>query len=403
MFDWDIYSNRTKFKVAIGLAVILVSTVSQWYTNKLVTVLADREKRLIDLSAKAYKEIATAENFDNLSIWFREIIEANNSVPVILADENDGYISHRNFNIPKNLTGPARDAFIKKQIEEMKAEYPPIVIEIPGLRQYIYYRNSDIIKALKYYPFVQLGVIGLLALIGYGMFSISRNAEQNRVWVGLAKETAHQLGTPLSSLMAWVEYFKADPELANQPFVEEIQKDVTRLEMVTSRFSSIGSVPSLSKENMVHVVSETMKYLEKRISSKVKFTLTASPENEPIYSYINKPLFDWVIENLCKNAVDAIGQKPGQVRVTILQGLDSKIRIDVTDTGKGIPRSEFKKVFEPGFTTKKRGWGLGLTLVKRIVENYHRGKIYVKWSEQGQGTTFRVILHQKPVKPEAIT
>lgn len=403
MFDWDIYSNRTKFKVAIGLAVILVSTVSQWYTNKLVTVLADREKRLIDLSAKAYKEIATAENFDNLSIWFREIIEANNSVPVILADENNGYISHRNFNIPNNLKGAARDAFIKKQIDEMKAEYPPIVIEIPGLRQYIYYRNSDIITALKYYPFLQLGVIGLLALIGYGMFSISRNAEQNRVWVGLAKETAHQLGTPLSSLMAWVEYFKGDPELANQPFVEEIQKDVNRLEMVTSRFSSIGSVPSLSKENMVQVVSDTMKYLEKRISSKVKFTLTASPENEPIYSYINKPLFDWVIENLCKNAVDAIGQNPGKVEVTIQQQPDSKIHIDVTDTGKGIPRSEYKKVFEPGFTTKKRGWGLGLTLVKRIVENYHRGKIFVKWSEQGKGTTFRVILQQKQVKPEAIT
>jgi two-component system, sporulation sensor kinase E len=403
MFDWDVYSNRTKFKVAIGLAVILVSSVSQWYTNKLVTVLADREKRLIDLSAKAYKEIATAENFDNLSIWFREIIEANNSVPVILADENDGYISHRNFEIPKKLKGAERDAFIKKQISEMKAEYDPIIIEIPGLKQYIYYRNSDIIKALKYYPFLQLGVIGLLAVIGYGMFSISRNAEQNRVWVGLAKETAHQLGTPLSSLIAWVEYFKGDPELAHQPFVEEIQKDISRLEMVTSRFSSIGSIPSLSQENMVAVVSETMKYLEKRISSKVKFSLETEPKDELIYAYINKPLFDWVVENLCKNAVDAIGKNPGKVSVTISQGDDSKIRIDVTDSGKGIPRSEFKKVFEPGFTTKKRGWGLGLTLVKRIVENYHRGRIFVKWSEVGQGTTFRVILHQKPVKPEAFS
>ncbi len=403
MFDWDVYSNRTKFKIAIGLAVILVSSISQWYTNKLVTVLADREKRLIDLSAKAYKEIATAENFDNLSIWFREIIEANNSVPVILADENDGYISHRNFDIPKNLKGADKDAFIKRQISEMKAEYEPIVIEIPGLRQYIYYRNSDVIKALKYYPFLQLGVIGLLAIIGYGMFSISRNAEQNRVWVGLAKETAHQLGTPLSSLIAWVEYFKDNPELANQPFVEEIQKDISRLEMVTSRFSSIGSIPLLSQENMVAAVSETMKYLEKRISSKVKFTLVTTPENEPIYAYINKPLFDWVIENLCKNAVDAIGKNAGKVTVAIVQGEDSKIRIDISDSGKGIPRSEFKKVFEPGFTTKKRGWGLGLTLVKRIVENYHRGRIFVKWSEQGQGTTFRVILHQKPVKPEAFS
>jgi signal transduction histidine kinase len=241
-----------------------------------------------------------------------------------------------------------------------------------------------------YYPYVQLTIIAIFAIIAYMAFSYSRNAEQNRVWVGLAKETAHQLGTPLSSLMAWVELFRSNPKYQNDEVVGELEKDVSRLEMITARFSSIGSVPTMIDENIFDAINNTVQYLRARVSRKVNFSLTSELPHDAT-GKINKALFDWVIENICKNAIDAMNGI-GSINIHISSYNNARLAIDISDTGKGIPRSKFTQVFEPGYTTKQRGWGLGLTLVKRIVQNYHGGKIFVLNSELGKGTTFRILL-----------
>jgi signal transduction histidine kinase len=255
--------------------------------------------------------------------------------------------------------------------------------------QKLYYKNSFLLTQINAYPYIQLSVIALFGFISYLAFTYSKAAEQNRVWVGLAKETAHQLGTPLSSLMAWIEVLRDDPDLKNKEIVTELEKDIRKLTVVTERFSSIGSTPVLRQENVVALINNVIHYLRPRISSKVRIDVFTLSDN--IQVMVHPPLFEWVVENLCKNAVDAIGGS-GTIAIKILRGSDSKVFIDISDTGKGIPRSKIAMVFRPGFTTKKRGWGLGLTLAKRIIESYHNGKIFVKSSEENQGTTFRIAL-----------
>jgi two-component system, sporulation sensor kinase E len=388
----DIYQNRSKFKLIILIIAVVIGGVSIYYTQSLVNKLAEREKKLIDLYAKGLKTAISPENSGGLTFLFQEIIEANNSVPVILTDENKLPISEKNLAIPDGLSEAERIEFMKKEIAEMEKEHEPIVVEFgPGLKNYIFYKNSYLLTQLVYYPFIQLTVIAIFAIIAYLAFSYSRNAEQNRVWVGLAKETAHQLGTPLSSLMAWLELLKSNPKYEGEEALEELNKDIVRLEMITSRFSNIGSVPTLSDENVYQAVKQNIDYLKSRISSKVTFSITSDVEVSAT-AKINKPLFEWVIENICKNATDAMNGV-GKIDIRILRMNDGKIAIDISDTGKGIPRSKAQEIFKPGYTTKKRGWGLGLTLVKRIVENYHKGKIYVLFSEIGKGTTFRIILN----------
>jgi len=228
--------------------------------------------------------------------------------------------------------------------------------------------------------------------MAYFTFSYSRKAEQNRVWVGLAKETAHQLGTPLSSLMAWYEYLKGSPKFENEPIVEELGKDVRRLEIITERFSNIGSVPALKDENILRVTENAISYLQNRVSKKVAFSVKAEfPVDTP--AKVNIPLFEWVIENICKNAIDAMEGK-GNIDLTLSFAGKNNIAIDIKDNGKGIPKTKVNDVFLPGYTTKKRGWGLGLALAKRIIENYHQGRLFVKWSEVGKGTTFRLLLNR---------
>jgi signal transduction histidine kinase len=390
----DIYSNRSTLKLVIILFALLIGGLSVVYTNDLVARLADRERKLIDLSAKGYKEIASAEYSESQGFLFKEIIEANTSVPVILTDDQSNYISHRNFDVPKGLNPKQEEAFFEKEIAEMRTQYPPISIEIAGLRQYIYYRNSNLINQLRYYPFIQLAVISLFVLMGYLAFSLSRNAEQNRVWVGLAKETAHQLGTPISSLLAWSEYLRSKPELAAEGIVDEMDKDIVRLQMITARFSSIGSEQKLQLEDLGEMVEGAIDYLRNRVSKKVEISVNLNPPGVPIMAFINRPLFEWVIENITKNAVDAMAGV-GTLRLDITELPEGNVQMDIQDSGKGIPRNQFKKVFEPGFTTKKRGWGLGLTLARRIVEQYHKGKIFVKSSEPGKGTTFRILLRNR--------
>ncbi|MEQ6121324.1 HAMP domain-containing sensor histidine kinase [Reichenbachiella sp. MALMAid0571] len=400
----DLYSKRSNLKwVVLGVSVI-IGLGSIWYTNILVEKIKQREKKLIEQFANALEFFANEEDTKtNYNFLFEEIIAANTTIPIVMTNEFGIPVEGGFRNIPRAKeaeNSKLRNRILREELEEMKQQHEPRLItlinnetnEILGY-QYIYYKNSTLLTQLKYYPIAQLSIIAIFGLIAFMAFNYSKTAEQNRVWVGLAKETAHQLGTPLSSLMAWVEYFKTDDDLKDKEIVAELEKDVERLEMITSRFSNIGSEPILKTTNLYEIVSETVDYLKKRVSTKVTFEVKSFP-NKNISAEINEPLFKWVIENLCKNAVDAMGGV-GHLSIKLLRANEGQAVIDITDTGKGIVKSKIGKVFQPGFTTKKRGWGLGLTLVKRIVENYHKGKIFVKSSDINKGTTFRILLRIK--------
>jgi signal transduction histidine kinase len=275
----------------------------------------------------------------------------------------------------------------------MKSQHPqPIVLELNNRNNekwYVYYKDSILLTQLRAFPYVQLSVIAIFLLVAYGVFNSSRKSEQDQVWVGLAKETAHQLGTPISSLMAWVELLKLKFNAPDDPLIIEMENDVKRLETVADRFSKIGSKPILHNHVVYHVVEEFVNYFKVRVSDKIEFILSGDKQ---VVALVNVPLFDWVIENILKNAVNAI-EGQGSIKVDIKENLvKEQVFIDITDTGAGIPRSKFDTVFQPGYTTRKRGWGLGLSLTKRIVENYHQGSVFVKDSELGKGTTFRIVL-----------
>lgn len=331
---------------------------------------------------------------DLVNSFFSEVVLNSASVPVIITDsarmpirdENGKIVSG---NIPEQKMNDS--VFVRSTIKSMASQNTPIKVNLAdtGVR-YIYYEDSFLLTKLKFYPFLQLAVIGLFLFIAYLLFSQARRSEQNQVWVGMAKETAHQLGTPLSSMMAWVELLKLKG--VDQETLNEIEKDVNRLETITDRFSKIGSLARLEPTDIVKLMYDSISYIRSRTSQKVSFIITPDFETE-IMVPLNIHLFEWVIENLCKNAVDAM-EGNGEVRIDISQD-ELNVIIDVTDTGKGIPKSKQKTIFNPGYTSKKRGWGLGLTLSKRIVKNYHSGKIFVKSSILNKGTTFRVMLKKK--------
>jgi len=380
--------------VVLGIAT-LISAGSIFYTNFIVDQLREREKIYIDLYASTLEYTINETASQNLTFIFQEIIISNKTIPVILADEFDQPIQSKNIRISESATEKQRQEILKRELEVMKEEHEPLIIEQRDQNgdiynvNYVYYKNSFLLSQLRFYPYVQLSVIAVFGILVYLAFSYSKTAEQNRLWVGLAKETAHQLGTPLSSLIAWLEYFRNDPDLQKKGIITELDKDIQRLETITARFSNIGSVPMLRLENIYDTIFTTIQYLQKRVSTKVKFEVKALPID--IKAQINKPLFDWVIENLVKNAVDAMSGA-GEIGVNIKRGKYGDVVIDITDTGKGIPKSKLGQVFQPGITSKKRGWGLGLTLAKRIIENYHQGRIFVKQSEVDVGTTFRIVL-----------
>lgn len=391
----SIYQSKAALKwIALAISFV-IGMASVFYTNSIVEELKEREERYIELYAKTLEYTNNPDNSDNLIFIYQEIITPNNSIPVILVDANGDPTVYRNIKIDsiKNSNAQIRN-ILKKELAVMEQEYEPVTIfdtntEEPTASFYIYYRNSDLIYRLRYYPYIQLAVIAAFVFFGYVSFSYSRRAEQNQVWVGLAKETAHQLGTPLSSLMAWLEIMKSDDDIKDKEITVELEKDISKLELITSRFSSIGSIPILKEENISKLIKQTVSYLEKRTSKKVLIIFNC--KDDIITAAINKPLFDWVIENLCKNAIDAMSGI-GQITITLREGKYGDALIDIHDNGKGIPSGRIKDVFLPGFTTKKRGWGLGLTLAKRIIENYHNGKIMVKESVVDKGTTFRIIL-----------
>jgi signal transduction histidine kinase len=389
----NIYADRSRFKIIIVLIALLIGSGSVFYTNSIVFRLAQREREQIQLYADALEYVTNTENDDSFgnNFVFTEIIQGNDLIPAILTDEKGNPTDNINIQMPSGISEERKLEYLRDELEIMREQHAPIEINTAGIRNYIFYRNSYLLSQLRYYPYIQLTVIAVFAFLAYLAFSSSRRAEQNRVWVGLAKETAHQLGTPLSSLMAWIEYFKSDPKFADDPVIPELEKDVERLEMITARFSNIGSVPTLRPENIYEIIEHIIGYLQKRISTKVKFEILNENKASPMVR-INKHLFEWVIENICKNAVDAMSGV-GEIKIIIKHGQADKLYIDLSDTGKGISKGNLQRVFEPGFTTKKRGWGLGLTLAKRIIENYHEGKIYVKSSEVNKGTTFRIILN----------
>jgi two-component sensor histidine kinase len=391
----DIYESNSKFKwVVLGVSV-LISIGSIYYTNILVNQLKQRERAQVGLFAKAIQYISN-ENDNAILFVLEEIINKNNSVPTILVNGNNAITVTRNVDIDSTQSAEGIEQQLKKEIEIMADTYEPIVIPLidPSTgeqfeTQKMYYRNSFLLRQLIAYPYIQLTVIAIFGFISYLAFNYSKTAEQNRVWVGLAKETAHQLGTPLSSLMAWIDVLRDDPEIKNKGIADELDKDVRKLRVVTERFSSIGSTPTLKPENIHGVVLNVINYLQPRLSSKIKFEVYTLSDN--IMVNVHPPLFEWVLENLFKNAVDAMGSS-GTISVKILRGSGSKVFLDISDTGKGIPSSILPSVFKPGFTTKKRGWGLGLALAKRIIELYHEGRIYVKSSDESHGTTFRIEL-----------
>ena len=390
----EFYQDNTRLKWVILAVSVIISITSIYYTNVLVGQLKEREKQQVDLFAKALEYTLSDVSDENIFFVTDEIIFKNKSIPVIWITKENEY-QYANIEIDKSLSKERKSAILKRKVEEMRESFNPIQMtyrndlgEIENLG-YVYYESSFLLTQLIAYPYIQLSVIAIFGFISYLAFNYSRTAEQNRIWVGLAKETAHQLGTPISSLMAWIEVLRDDPEIKNKGIVDELDKDIRKLRIVTERFSSIGSTPALKEENVHTLINNVVGYLQPRVSSKVNFEVYTLSES--ITAKVHTPLFEWVIENLCKNAVDAMGNT-GTIAIKILRGNEGKVFIDISDTGKGIPKSNITNVFKPGFTTKKRGWGLGLALAKRIIELYHEGKIFVKSSDENQGTTFRIEL-----------
>jgi len=382
----DFYQNKKLVKWLIFLISLLLGLGSIGYTHRLVEELREREDRQIRVFSAALDYAATTS--ENLTFINQEIIQQNYSFPIIMADEQGNPIDYRNISFKNSRDKTDSMQVLKEVLLEMQEDYPPIVLQEADIR--IYYRNSELLTNLKYYPYIQLAVILLFGLLVYVVFNQSKLSEQNRVWAGLTKETAHQLGTPIASLMAWMDYLKNSPVWdENKEIIQEMDKDVTKLRVVTERFSSIGSRPVIQPENVYDIIEEGVSYLRPRISTKVDWEIQS--DSKELVALVNKPLFDWVIENVCKNAVDAMKGK-GMIRISLFQDNDKYVGIDISDTGMGIEKMKFKKVFTPGFSSRKRGWGLGLTLSKRIVEGYHGGKIFVKQSELGKGTTFRILL-----------
>lgn len=388
--------------VAVSIAAVVGFLL---ISNSLVKELGKQERERMDIWAKATQRLAKA-NLDSDFEFMLDIIAANNSIPVMIFDKDRNISEFRNFKLPDkgdkdvmvyaDLSPRNREYLSKrlnkalgKQSAERMAQNSDHFIKVEiaeGFNQYIYYEDSALLKSLSLYPYIQMTFTIILAVVLYLALVYTKRAEQNRLWVGLSKETAHQLGTPISSLMAWSEYLQSiglDKEVT-----DEIDKDVKRLSTIADRFGKIGSLPEMQLEYINEIVGNSQEYMKNRVSGRVSINMHLSEDDHGVK--LSRPLIEWVMENLTKNAVDAM---QGDGRIDITTGAEGKnVWIEVKDTGKGIARKNFKTVFNPGYTTKKRGWGLGLTLVKRIIEEYHGGRIYVKESELGRGTTFRIEL-----------
>ncbi len=379
---------RQLFNLRSGLALIAVAIVTGtiFYSNFLSKKIEVEEREKINQWVEANKFIANAPQNVDLTLA-SEIQQKNTDIPIIWTNENDSIIDSRNIDTSLIRSNPD---FLKRKLKEFKSSNPPIILQLsktPYVADKYYYGDSKLLKQVRYYPIIQLLIVALFIFITFYAMSVRNKSTQNQVWAGMAKETAHQLGTPISSLQGWIEMLKEQDGDSSIP--KEMEKDVNRLKLISDRFGKIGSSPRLEESDITEQVEKMMAYIKRRSTQRVNFVLDR-PE-EKVIAKISEPLFDWVIENLLKNALDAINGK-GTITVRI-KNLPSKVIVDVSDSGRGISKQNISKVFKPGFTTKKRGWGLGLSLAKRIIDKYHNGQLFIKSSEINKGTTFRIVLN----------
>lgn len=392
--------QRWKFMLLIFAAIIGLSSLV--YTNYLVRNLSESERTKAEVWAMTMSALMSLPDVDDEMITFVYAVRDSLSIPAIIADERDSIYFWSDLDPKKALLpedtlavgmnyGKEYDPqYFQRELQKMKDSHDPIVIDIGDeQRWYVYYKDSLLLTQLRLFPYVQLTLIAFFLIVAYTVFNSIRKSEQNLVWVGMAKEAAHQLGTPISSLMAWLELVRAKFDAEEDPLLAEMEADIYRLEIVADRFSKIGSTPVLESQVVYDVIIKFVNYFKVRTSDKIVFSVSGDQQVEAM---LNVPLFDWVLENLLKNAANAI-ESAGRIDVVISENIaKEQIFIDISDTGKGIPRARFETVFQPGFTTRKRGWGLGLSLTKRMID-YHGGQIFVKESDMGKGTTFRIILH----------
>ncbi len=399
----NFYKDNRVWRIALFIMAMIVVLLSAIYNNYLIQNVAKEELQKVNNYINAFESLAKNEEkltqlykrYPNIDfepdISLHTEIMINNTIPMIIVGETGKVDSGYNFGTQKDED---KD-YLEEQLKEIQLSgRQPLVMKTVVGKQYIYYKESNLIKLLRYYPIVMFVLVSMFIIIGFLGFRSEKNAEQNRVWAGLAKETAHQLGTPISGMVAWLEHLKmmnGDDE-ETMEIVKELEKDVDRMEYIADRFSKIGSDPELSPHNLTKINHNIFQYMSRRAPRRVEFKYP-DLDAKPYMAHINAPLFEWVLENLLRNALDTIGKK-GIISAEFVDDKDY-IYIDISDTGQGIPDSKFKAIFKPGFTTKKRGWGLGLSLAKRIIESYHNGKIFVKESSIGEGTTFRIQLPKK--------
>ncbi len=390
---YNLYEQFSRSRIIVIVILLAIGGAVLYYFNQLGKALEDREKRYATLYAESIRFFIEQGLESTCDYTFvSDVVDANETIPTILV--NNGLpINFK--NIPEladsthKYSEEEKDLLLQEKIVQMAEEHEPISIDYGGDTTYLlYYSSSLTLKQLKFFPYILLATFLIFGSLAFIAYNSSRRAEENRVWVGLAKETAHQLGTPISGLLGWIGVLRTQ-ENFDQNIGDEMEKDLYRLETITTRFSNIGSVPVMKEENIGQVVVETIAYLERRISRKINWSINNELSTDKL-TKINRQLFEWVIENLCKNAVDAM-TGVGDLSIHVFEH-QNKVGIDISDTGKGISSSNQRKIFRPGFSTKKRGWGLGLTLAKRIIETYHGGKLFIRQSELGVGTTFRIII-----------
>lgn len=382
-----IFEQIRNIRLILIVIAIIIAILSLFTSNYLITDLQKEETNKVEVWAEAMRSLNQADDQTDLSLVLK-VINGNNTIPVVVLDQNGEVQTSR--NLGKTFKEDEDSiSIIKEMAKKMKAGHQPIRIKLEQENEYIEicYDESLMLKRLTVYPYIQLSVVIIFVLIALLALFSTMKAEQNKVWVGLSKETAHQLGTPISSLMAWLEILQEN--YPDDELLPEMKKDIKRLQLIAERFSKIGSIPEPRPINIAEIINRVVEYMDRRTSSKVTIT-TNFKQTENINVYMVESLFEWVIENLCKNAVDAMNGT-GKIDITLEQN-NKNIIIEVKDNGKGMPKANFKSVFKPGFTTKRRGWGLGLSLAKRIIEEYHKGRIFVKYSEIGKGTTFRIEL-----------
>ena len=418
----NVYSNKQRWKLVLSLLAIIISVASLFITSRLVKELKNEERKKIETWAQATKQLVSASSQGDFSLAIK-VISENTNIPVILIDECDSILETRNIKFftkndsiilndykkikneaisnsndsltfikAKKLQNKYR-AFLRSSLQEMRSgDDKPIEINFIGDKQWIYYSDSELLNNLRYYPIYQLFFITIFILIGYMVFSSARKSEQNQVWAGMAKETAHQIGTPLSSLVGWTEILKS--ENIDPSYILEMEKDIERLKTITDRFSKVGSVPTMKITDVVKETKTSFDYLQRRSSKLINFSIDLP--DIPLTVNLNPQLYSWTIENIVKNGIDAMKGK-GDIHISITSNLKAAF-IRISDTGKGISKKDFNTIFSPGVTSKKRGWGLGLSLAKRIIEGYHKGKIRVLKSNVNEGTTMEIMLYLKKVE-----